>query len=124
MSPAEPGGDDWTRSLVGTGAVGLMLVEHLLRSLPFLQAPKHLRPTENRAMFAAAVPQGVIPHMPQVILLNKGSWVQTEPPPPPQKWFTTSWAPSRSLRCTDRLGFSHPLNERDRNPLSTTIQPA
>ena len=40
MSPREPGGTVWTHSSVGTGAVGLMLVEHLVYSLPFLQAPE------------------------------------------------------------------------------------
>lgn len=63
MSPGKPGGAAWTCSSVGTSVVGLMLMEHLVHSLPFLQAPKHLRPTENRAMFSAAIPQGVILHM-------------------------------------------------------------
>lgn len=63
MSPGKPGGAAWTRSSVGTSVVGLMLMEHLVHSFPFLQAPNHLRPTENRAIFSAAIPQGVILHL-------------------------------------------------------------
>lgn len=100
MSPGELRGAAWTRSSVGTGVVGLMLVEHLVRSLPFLQVPKRLRPTENGVTFAAAVPQGVILRLPQVTLLNKGNRVQREHP---QKWLTTSWAPSRWWRETEIL---------------------
>jgi len=56
-SATDPGEQPGPRSSVGVGAVGLVLMEHLVHSLPFLQAPKHLRPTENCDIFCCNSPR-------------------------------------------------------------------